>query len=89
MSPQETNLINEVLRRLDAQDERSAVTERLVAETHEVIHGRGEAPGIKGRLDRIEQREVTRSRIAWAGLAAGGAAIIAATKTWLTAKGLI
>lgn len=29
---------------------------QMIAETHGVIHGKDEAPGIKGRVDRIEQR---------------------------------
>jgi hypothetical protein len=50
------------------------------------IHGEGESPGLKGRLDRVEQKQAMISRVVWAGLAPIGAAVALGFKNWINSK---
>jgi hypothetical protein len=63
-------------RRERAQEQINAKLFELAARNNEVVHGRGEAPGLKGRLDRVEQRHKIVAFIAGSAFVAWVARVI-------------
>lgn len=55
---------------------------KLVEGVHGTVHGEGESPGIKGRLDRLEQRG---RFVSWFATTALGGVILHSIK-WITER---
>lgn len=51
-------------------------------EHHSTLYGNG-APGLKTRLDRLEQTEATRSKLVWLAITAAGTAFLKSIASWL------
>ena len=54
---------------------------KLQDEHHTTLYGNG-APGLKTRVDRLEQTEATRSKLVWIAVTAAGTALAKSIASW-------
>ena len=73
-----------LLHHMDTDEKRHESVSNKLRGIDKAIRGNGGDPGINVRLDRIEQREVGRARLAWIAVSAATAAVAASFKTWLS-----
>lgn len=74
----ELHEISQTLGRIEGK--LNAVVQRQ-DEHHATLYGNG-APGLKTRLDRLEQTEATRSKLVWVAITAAGTAFVKSLASW-------